>query len=81
MIVTLCEKAWQCGRETADSMLKTARQKYIADGKNAIYGVEKEGKLDMCRDEFESISKLKECIRLLKSQGFKVYYVKRGDVK
>lgn len=76
MIVTLGERSWQCGRETADALLNTAKEKYTNEGKNAIYGVEKNGKLDMRRDEFPSMSKLKDHIRAYKNLGFKVYYVK-----
>lgn len=73
--IILNEHVWSGGRMVANTLIEMARDKFKEEGKHAIVAVEKHGKVQMLKDEFETVKELFTKRKGYIKQGYKVYYV------
>lgn len=69
MKVVIGNKAYEMNRKQADGVLKVASEQ-IPFG---IYAIERKGIVELKKDEYQSKTRLKRNIDILKKCGFKVY--------
>jgi len=77
MIIQINGNVYSGDRQYADKILKIAKEKYKAEKKNAIYGVEKADVLEMKNETFLSAKLLNEKVTVYRKNGFKVHFVSR----
>lgn len=69
MKVVIGNKVYEMNRKQADGVLKVASEQ-IPFG---IYAIERKGIIELKKDEYQSKTRLKRNIEILKKVGFKVY--------
>lgn len=77
MLIYINGNVYEGDRQYADAILKVAKEKYKKERSNAIYGVEKNGMLEMKRETFLSSKLMQEKSAEYRKVGFKVHSVSR----
>lgn len=80
--VIIGHKCWQMTYKMAQSIIDTAREKYIKEGTNAIVAVQKGDVLSLMKDTFESADEFIKAISKWERGGYKCFYtVKKEEEK